>query len=73
MRFLIILLIFPFCISGQFFDAKSKVVYGFNFGTYIANNNSAVIYDGYKYANTSISNISKVRSFAQINKSKIRL
>ena len=57
MRFLTILLVFPFCISGQFFDAKSKVVYGFNFGTYIANNNSAVIYDGYKYANTSISNI----------------
>ena len=47
MRFLTILLVFPFCISGQFFDAKSKVVYGFNFGTYIANNNSAVIYDGY--------------------------
>ena len=47
MRFLTILLVFPFCISGQFFDTKSKVVYGFNFGTYIANNNSAVIYDGY--------------------------
>ena len=47
MRFLTVLLIVPFYISGQFFDAKSKVVYGFNFGTYIANNNSAVIYDGY--------------------------
>tara|TARA_B100001093_G_scaffold155690_1_gene148275 strand:- start:152 stop:967 length:816 start_codon:yes stop_codon:yes gene_type:complete len=57
MRFLILLIFFPFIISAQFFSSNNEIVYGINIGTYLANKNTAVIYDGFTNVSYGIQNI----------------
>lgn len=47
MRYFFILLLFPFFVNAQFFNSETQVVYGINLGTHIANDCTAVIYNGY--------------------------
>ena len=57
MRFLILLIFSPFIISAQFFSSSNEIVYGINIGTYFANINTAVIYDGFTHVTYGIENI----------------
>ena len=56
MRILIIVLlhIIPFTITSQFYVKKDHLEYGFNIGTYVANNNTSVLYDAHSYVATTL-------------------
>ena len=57
MRFLTLLIFSPFIISAQFFSSSNEIVYGINIGTYIANKNTSIIYDGFSHVTYGIQNI----------------
>lgn len=51
------LLFFSLNSIGQFYVKKDYLEYGFNVGTYIANNNTSVLYDAQTYVATSLGSI----------------
>ena len=55
MRILVILLLYiiPFTITSQFYVKKDHLEYGFNIGTYVANNNTSILYDAHSYVATT--------------------
>lgn len=67
MRFLILLIFSPFIISAQFFSSTNEIVYGINIGTYVANKNTSVIYDGFNYVNYDILNSSNLINIGATN------
>ena len=46
MKYFLLLLIFPLTISGQYYIKKDHLVFGINFGGFIANSNTASLYQG---------------------------
>ena len=55
MRFITVYFLITFSLNavGQFY-AKDHLEYGFNIGTYIANNNTSILYDAHTYVATSL-------------------
>ena len=57
MRLLTILIFCPFIVSAQFFSSTNNIVYGINIGTFIANKNTSIIYDGFSNVTFGIQNL----------------
>ena len=56
MRFLTVYFLITFSTNAvcQFYAKKDHLEYGFNIGTYIANNNTSILYDANTYVATSL-------------------